>query len=161
MLFQHKIQAGFGVAIACLLLTGVTAWRTARRNMETFRQVEHSYEVLDRLEDILEEMLDTETGNRGFAISGSEEFLKPFEIGTNAVPKTIAEAIRLTQDHPDQQRRLADLAGIIQRKISLGNEAINLRRSGDTTASLQLIASGQGKQMMDDIRRLILQMEQA
>ena len=66
---EQKIQAGFAVALACLLLTGVAAWWSAERNVETFRLVDHSREVLDQLEDTLLGMLDTETGNRGF---GSE-----------------------------------------------------------------------------------------
>ena len=64
LLIQQKIQAGFAAALAFLLLTGVSAWWSAQRNVETFRSVDHAYEVLDKLEDMLVDMLNTETGSR-------------------------------------------------------------------------------------------------
>ena len=159
MLIQHKIQAGFAVALAFLLLTGASTWWSMRRNVETFRAVDHTHEVIEALHETLVEMLNTETGNRGFAISGDENFLEPYQAGITAVQQSFAEAKRLTQDNPDQQRRLAALEPLMQKKINLEKEIIKLRRSGDTAGALQIIASGQGKQMMDEIRKLIAAME--
>lgn len=159
ILIQQKIQAGFAVALAFLLLTGASAWWSAQRNAETFRAVDHTYQVLDALEDTLVEMLNTETGSRGFAISGDEAFSQPYQTGIAAVQKEFELAKRLTQDNPEQQRRLAVLDPLIQTKISFANEVVRLRRSGDTAGAFQIIASGQGKAAMDEIRRLISEME--
>ena len=76
---ERKIQAGFAVALAFLLLTGVAAWWSAQRSVETFRAVDHSREVFDQLEGALLGMLDLETGNRGFVISGEEAFLERYQ----------------------------------------------------------------------------------
>ena len=159
LLIHHKIYTGFAVALACLLLIGVTSWWSALRNMEAFRSVNHAYEVLDKFEDTLVEMLDMETGSRGFAISGDETFLQPNQTGIVAVRKSLAEAKRWTQDSPSQQGRLAALESLIQEKINFASETIKLRRNGDTTGTIQLIADGQGKQTMDKIRNLIAEME--
>ena len=104
LLIQQKIQAGFAVALVFLLLTGVVAWWSEQRNAETFRSVEHTNQVLDQLETMLVGMLNTETGNRGFAISGDETFLQPQQAGIAAIQESLAAAKRLTQDNPDQQR---------------------------------------------------------
>jgi PAS domain S-box-containing protein len=158
---QQKIQVGFAVALAFLLLTGVTAWWSEQRNAETFRSVEHTYQVLDQFETTLVEMLNTETEGRGFVLSGDETFLQPQQAGIAAVQESLAAAKRLTQDNPDQQRRLAILEPLIQKKTSIANEVIKLRRSGDTAGVLHLIATGQGQQTMDEIRKLIGEMENA
>jgi len=159
MSVQNKIQAGFAVALAFLLLIGVSAWWSAQRNMETFRSVDHTYQVLDKLEDTLVDMLNAETGSHGFVISGDEAFLQPYQAGVVKVQKSVAAAKQLTQDNPNQQRRLALLEPMIQKKIAGANEAIKLRRSGDTAGAIQFIAVGQGKQTMDEIRKLITEME--
>ncbi len=161
MLVQQKIQAGFAVALVFLLLTGVTAWWSAQQNAKTFRAVDHSYEVLDKLEVTLVEILNMETENRGFAISGDEKFLGPHQAGITAVQKSLEAAKQMTQDNPDQQRRLAALDPLIQKEIAIGNEVIKLRRAGDTAGALQFITSGQGRQTMYEIRRLIAEAEAA
>ncbi|HZM02665.1 MAG TPA: PAS domain S-box protein, partial [Candidatus Saccharimonadales bacterium] len=159
MLVQQKIQAGFAVALAFLLLTGVTSWWSEQRNAAAFRAADHSYKVLDQFEVLLVEMLGMETGHRGFAISGDEKFLEPYQDGIAKVQQSFAAAKQMTQDNPDQQRRLAILEPLIQKKTSIANEAINLRRSGDTAGALQLIATGQGQQTMEEIRKLVAEME--
>ena len=161
ILIQQKIQAGFAVALAFLLITGVSAWWSAHRNTETFRAVDRTYQVLDALEDMLVEMLNTETGSRGFSISGDEAFSQPYESGIAAVQTAFEVAKELTQDNPDQQRRLAVLDPLIQQKIGFANEVVRLRRSGDTAGALQLIAAGQGRQTMEEFRKLISEMEKA
>jgi len=161
MQVQQKIQAGFAVALAFLLLTGVAAWWSEQRNVETFRSVEHTYQVLDRFETMLVGMLNLETGYRGFAISGDEAFLQPQQAGIAAIQESLTAAKRLTQDNPDQQRRLAALEPLIQEKISRANTVVKLRRSGDTAGAFQFIATGQGKAVMDEIRKVIGEMEAA
>ena len=159
MLIQHKIQAGFAVALAFLLLTGAAAWWSAQRNVETFRWVDHTREVLDKLGGTRTAMLHTESGARGFAIAGEELFLQPYQTGIVEAQKAFAAAKRLTEDNPNQQRRFAVLEPLVQKKISHASKVVELRRSGDTAGALQFIAAGQGQQTMDEIDKLITEME--
>ena len=159
MLIQHKIQAGFTVALLSLLLAGVSAWWSEQRNVQLFGRVDHTREVIDRLDGTLVDILNTETGSRGFAISGDAAFLRPYEAGVTAVQESFAAVQRLTEDNPGQQRRLATLAPMIRDKLNLANEVIQLRRGGDADGALQRISSGEGVQMMDEIRQLIAAMK--
>jgi PAS domain S-box-containing protein len=156
---QNKIQAGFALALAFLLLTGAATWWSARRNVETFRAADHTYRVLDKLEAILVDVLNMETGARGFVISGNESFLEPYQNGLAEVQKSLEAARQLTRDNPNQQRRLAILEPLIQDRVAYAKETIHLRRSGDTAGAYQHITSGQGKLAMDEIRKLIREMD--
>ena len=160
LLIQQKIQAGFAVALVFLLLTGGSAWWSARRNVETYGAVAHTHEGIERVNDLLADLLDMQAGVRGFAISGQEPFLQPYQDGIATVGRTVAEVKRLTQDNPEQLRRVAAIEPLIQERISFSNKVINLRRSGDTAGALRIIASGLGKGTMDEIRRLIGKIEQ-
>ncbi len=159
LLIENKIQIGFIAALVFLLLTGVITWWSAQRNAEAFRSVDQSYEVLDKLEETLVGVLNTETETRGFAVSGDEAFLQTQQAEFALLQKSLATVKRITQDSPNQQRRLAALDPLIQNEISSANEMNKLRRSGDAVRTQQLIAFGQERQTMDEIRRLVTEAE--
>ncbi|WP_395746138.1 PAS domain S-box protein [Prosthecobacter sp.] len=155
---QHKIQAGFTAALLFLLLTGITAWWSEQRNMQLYGLVNRTHEVIEQLDDTLLNVLNAETGNRGFAISGDEAFLRPYDAGIAALKDSLARATRLTEDNPAQQQRLAVLQPLIQEKIRLAGEVVQVRRSGDVAGALQRIEAGTGRKLMDQIRSLISEM---
>jgi len=159
ILVQHKIQMGFAVALVFLLISGASAWWSEQRNVEAYRLVEHTHQVLDRLEETLVGVLNLVVNARGYAISGDEKLLRSKQLEIAAIQQSIEEAKRLTQNNPDQQRRLARLVPLIQERISFANQVIELRRQGNVAGTLQLIASGRGDQMTDEIRQLIGEME--
>lgn len=156
---EQKIQAGFAVALACLLLTGAVTWWSARQNVETFRAVDHTHEVLNTLDGLLVDMLNAETGMRGFIISGKDAFLEPYQAGIAAVQKALAEARRLTRDNPHQQRRLAALEPLLQKEVAIQARLIQLRRSGDFDGAQRIVTSGEGKETMDEIRKLMAELK--
>ncbi len=41
----------------------------------------HTYEVINETKDMLASLINIETGQRGFALSGKEEFLEPYKKG--------------------------------------------------------------------------------
>ena len=159
LLFHQKIRAGFTLALAFLIFIGGVAWWSARQNSETFRQVAHTYQVVDQLQDIRAALLNAESGSRGYAISGDENFLTTYRSGIASIQKSFGTVKQLTADNPGQQRHLADLLPLIQKKISLVNEAVALRQRGDTAGALKLIASGKGLEAMSEIRRAVDTME--
>ena len=65
----------------------------------------------------------------------------------------------LTADNPNQQRRLDALEPLLDSKLAELQETITLRQNQGFAASLKVILTDRGKQLMDDIRRVILQME--
>jgi PAS domain S-box-containing protein len=159
MLLQHKIQAGIAVSLIFLVFAGAGVLWNAQRNLETFRSVDHTHKVNNTLEEILEGVLNVETGNRGFAISGDELFLHPYRVGIDTVPRSLRAAKQLMQENPDQLRRLTELEPLIEGKIADAGKVIQLRRSGDTAGALQLISLEQGKQTMYDIRKLVAKIQ--
>ncbi|MCX6848144.1 MAG: PAS domain S-box protein [Verrucomicrobia bacterium] len=155
MLIQHKIQAGFAAALAFLLLTGVSAWWSEQQNVATFDSFDHTHRVNDVLDEILVEVLNIETGNRGFAISGDEAFLPPYQSGITTVPRALQTAKQMMRENPRQLQRLVVLEPLIQDKIHFASKVLQLRRSGDDAGARQFISQGQGRQTMEEIRNVI------
>jgi PAS domain S-box-containing protein len=122
----------------------------------TFDSFDHTHRVNDMLDEILVGVLNVETGNRGFAISGDEVFLRSYQSGVTAVPRALQIAKQMMQDNPRQQQRLVVLEPLIQEKLNLASEVIQLRRSGNDAGARERISQGQGRQTMEEIRKTIV-----
>ena len=46
---------------------------------ETDRSITHTYLVIGHLDDLLSELKDAETGQRGFIITGDQKYLEPYQ----------------------------------------------------------------------------------
>jgi PAS domain S-box-containing protein len=155
------MRCGFGLALALLLFGAAASYVSAVRSVETFRGTSRAERVLDRLEEVLMAMLDVETGGRGYAASGSEPFLEPYVAGRARAVQSFNQLRTLTADDPQQQQRLAELEPLITSRIADIAELIEVRKARGLEAAARKIASGEGKQVMDRVRRVVSQMEQA
>lgn len=154
-----KIGMGYGVALLILLVIGAVAYRSTNGLISNAERVTHTYEVLDNLQAVLSLMQDTETGGRGYIITGADRYLEPYQNAVRQATPKVAEVRRLTSDNPSQQRRLDRLDPLIQSKIAFTQEIIDLRRSKGFEAATQLVLTDKGKGLMDDIRRVVKEME--
>lgn len=154
----QKIQAGFGLALLSLLIIAALAGWSVRRYMEAFDATAHTYQVLGELDATMQEMLNLETGARGFAISGAEVFLQPHLTGLQNLTAHLNALDRLVRDNPAQGRLLRELRAQMQEKINHTKAVIQRRRAGDTEGALALISAGRGRELMDTARRLMAEL---
>ncbi len=99
---------------------------------------------------VLDQMKDAETGQRGYLLTGNDDFLDTYQGVAEAVATSQAVlASRLTPS-PIQQQRLGTLRGVIADKLEMLEKAIVYRRAGDLQAAESNLAVGKG--LMDSIR---------
>ena len=96
-------------------------------------------------ERLLSGLKDVETGERGFVITGQDEFLQPYHAGLAAVPQALATLKRLG-DAGD------DLPSLVARKIAVSEQIVALRRQGTSDNAKSTTASDVGKDAMDAVR---------
>ena len=152
MAFKNKLIAGFGAALAVLILVGASAYRSMVRNDDDRQWVTHTHLVIEKIDALLANMLDIETGARGYGLTGDAVFLQPYN---GAVTQTveIEKGLReLTVDNPVQQRSLDGLEPMVSEKLRVAHEQIETRTQG----GLEAIAASPGvaasKQAMERIR---------
>lgn len=150
---------GFGLVLLVLLGTTWLSIRTANQFADNNRAVAHTYEVLAQLNEELLVALDAETGQRGFIITGAERYLEPYQGALTRLSQISDRIKTLTADNPRQQRRVEELKILAGVKLGELNETIQIRRDKGFDAALQIILTDRGKKSMDDIRKLIGQME--
>jgi methyl-accepting chemotaxis protein len=157
--FGRKLAAGFSISLVLLVVVGAVSYRTFDALTSTSYFVTHTHNVLEHNGRVLSLLKDAETGQRGFVITGDEAFLVPYTASLNDLPAVLKEMRDLTRDNPAQQRRLDEVEPLIARKLGELKSTIELRRSSGFESTQKVIASGEGKRTMDDIRTVMAQME--
>ncbi|KQN67704.1 chemotaxis protein [Duganella sp. Leaf61] len=153
-----RLYMAFGVIVAMLATLVVVAEVNFSRLGTANSWNVHTYEVLAEANALQENLINMETGQRGFSLTGNEASLEPFHAGRAAFTSHLARIVELTSDNPTQQQRLKDLAAAEQQWLREAVEpAIALRRSGgdqpETMAAVvQLAQSNKGKAAMDAMR---------
>jgi len=156
---QRKVRFGFALAIACLAIVGVVSYLSVVRLNEDAAWVEHTHEVLSRLELLLTAVTDSETAERGYVITGDESYLEPSRNSANVADVQASRLRELTADNPVQQQRLASVVPLVSDRLATLQKVIELRRTSGYAAAQSEILAGKGKQFHDRIRGLIDQMK--
>lgn len=151
-----KIGSGFSLALIILLIVGTASYRNTQHLVQTAGMVEHTHQVLDRLEGLLSSLKDAETGQRGFVITGEDRYLQPYDMALTRIDSSFQDVSALTKDNPMQQRRLDALRVPLQDRLTALRKTIELRRGpqGFDEARANVI-SDKGKELMDDLRQRI------
>ena len=154
-----KIGSGFALGLVVFSIVGFIAYRGTHQLAESARQETHTYQVLSELEEVLSITKDAETGQRGYILTGESRYLDPYQSAIAKLAQKIKDVRQLIVDNPGQQRNLETLEPLIRDKLSELKETISLRQTKGLEVALVTIRSDRGKQLMDDIRRIIGQME--
>ncbi|WP_218575131.1 CHASE3 domain-containing protein [Limnoglobus roseus] len=156
-----RALASFGfVLIAAVVVANASAsYWNVRTLADGNRWVVHTHEVISRLQDVLSLLKDAETGQRGYLLTGRDEYLEPYRAAVEKVPGRVEQLQVLTADNPDQQTRLAKMRARIDAKLGELREAVSARREKGQEAALAVVLDGRGKKMMDDLRTVADEME--
>ncbi len=157
--FFKKVAVGFGLASAILVLIGVISYQNTRLLIDTSNQVQKTQGKINKLEELLSEMKDAETGQGGYILTGQEIYLEPYQAAVANIDREIVELKNLITDQPSQEKQFATLESLIAAKLAILKQTIYLRQNQGFDAALQVIQTNQGKYLMDDIRKVIHDIE--
>ena len=148
-----RLQLGFLFAIFMLSLNLLAPLLGSRWVNQTQLAIEQQEHLLVQGEQLLSAIKDGETGQRGFVLTGREDFLVPLYQG-------FAEVDRLLQTLRVPLQADAELAPLLQRIGPLVteqrqylNEIVEMRRQMGLEVTSERIQQGHGKRLMDSIRQ--------
>ena len=157
--FHAGLAIGAGsLAVLLVLSAGLGYWNTVQLR-ENDAWVSHTNEVLNTLENVLSTIKDAETGQRGYLITGEDQYLEPYNAALDAIEKSIRRVKHLTEDNPRQQARIPVLEKQISAKLKIEDRTIALRKK-DPEAARQVVLTGEGKKIMEAIRAQVREMQQ-
>jgi two-component system, NarL family, sensor histidine kinase EvgS len=152
------VLGGFAIATAILIFVGWQSYRSTTKFVEAAQWREHTYNVLNSLDETVGRLADAETGQRGYLLTGDDAYLEPYRAAIKTTDQIVASLKSLTFDNPNQQNRIQVLEPLVDKKLAELQKTIDLRRNEGVAAATALVLDGFGKQTMDQIRALIAEM---
>lgn len=102
----QKIFLGFGIVIMLMLVLLGYIFVNFEKQSEAIDFNIESYNIVKKSDELLISLLNMETGTRGFAITGEDEFLEPFNKGMVEYSDHLSELKMLTSNNEHQQEML-------------------------------------------------------
>ncbi len=156
---ERKVRIGFAVLLACLIAIAAVSYPSVVGLRRDAAWVDHTHQVVAQLGVLLSGVSGAESGQRGYLITGQEEYLEPYQSGLRNANDALGELRHLTADNAVQQRRLDALEPLIAERLALLSKGVELRRSLGFAAAQGVIVTGKGKQLSVQTLRAIAEME--
>jgi len=144
-----------------LFLAGVGAIVVALTSDAESRLGVHSRDVRQAHALLFSTIQDAELGQRGFLITGDPSYLTPFEAAEARLPGLTVALDRLVADDPAQHARLLLMRDDIERKMRELRRTVALKKAGQDAAAIAVVKTHEGRNLMDHIRAVSAQFDQA
>lgn len=145
------------VLISAFMLTLALASReldAVRASQEEVRQVRQNLHDVQR---VLSALQDAETGERGYLITGLDEFLEPYDAAEHTLEEGL-ERLDVEIEDPQSRALLGRLAEDARRHLQHLREVVEIRRTEGPAAAAERVRQQIGKQQMDRLRGNVAQL---
>ena len=153
--FRNQVLTGFAVSIILVFLVAVFSFRSITQLEQDQAKVEQSEVLIHTSRDILQNLIDAETGMRGFVAMDKPAFLDPYKAALPLIRNNVAKLKELAPNNPYQQKDLDSLYLLTDRQLEMVKNNIDVR----DVVGLQYMVDHNmllnGKHIMDDIRETI------
>ena len=140
-----------------LLLAGAIFWQVVHGQrlgaLEDRRQ--HLGREIRVARSVVTGILDAETGQRGFLLTGREAYLTPYEQASQILLPELDRVIAATADNDRQQERLRRARLLIGHKLVELSQTIEQKRTGRNEEAMNTVLTDRGKGYMDELRGLL------
>jgi len=143
--------------IFAALVVAMNAWlgfRAIQSLHDSEFAVARTWQTINQVESIMSSAKDAETGSRGFLITGEDQYLEPYKTARQQLPEELDRFAGLTADSSFDTRQLTELKAVLEQRLNLLQQGIDLRRGNDRETVRALILNGTGKSEMDHLRRI-------
>lgn len=146
---------------ALLLVSGFELINEFRSNRAVRAEIDRSYETRAQIQRVFSLLQDAETGQRGYVITGDDRFLEPYDNAARDLDRQMRALAALFESNPQQAEDFARLSDLARRKIALMEVGIDARQTQGVEAGMAVVANGEGKRAMDQVREVVTRMNAA
>ncbi|MGY4383303.1 signal transduction histidine kinase/DNA-binding response OmpR family regulator/CHASE3 domain sensor protein [Pedobacter sp. UYP24] len=153
---RNNLRIGLGLSLLILFITSLASFTSINNLIKSADLVAHSNSVMNNLDGVISTLKDAETGQRGYLLTGDKAFLTPY-IGAKAHADDLLSQIAIeSKDNPYQQENLKRLRVIVDNRLSILEQTIDIKSRGGSVSISELL---KGKVIMDDARNVIRKMQ--
>ena len=120
--------------------------------------VYHTNQVNLKLNEVLVNLTNAETGQRGYLLTMDSSFLIPYQGSNEKVKRNISEIDSLVSDNLEQKKNLKTLSFLIDERFRLLDKNLQLNYKQAIPATELMPILEKGKAVMDQVRKEIASM---
>lgn len=139
----------FALGCALVILVLASSYWQASASLQALGALRAQSERIGRLDSLLLQLTDAESGVRGFLLSRNRDYLAPYKAGIATIGYTLEDIRRDLEPSRENEQALADLSGMIALKLRILDDAVEHRSVRDEAPRGQ---EADGKRYMDRIR---------
>jgi two-component sensor histidine kinase len=140
------------------LAAGATLW-LAREGARADQSVMHTLSIKHSVGELLTTLLNAETGQRGYILTGDADFLEPYQNARASIQRQIVDLRTLVGADDEQRQRVDGLVPLIERRLTAMANTIGVADQDRRAEALAMIRTRGGRQLMSEIRDRIGQLD--
>ncbi|WP_179414226.1 response regulator [Mucilaginibacter sp. E4BP6] len=152
--FRNQVLTGFVASIILVLLVGVLSVKNINQLENDTSLVEHTQKVIKISTNLLQLMIDAETGMRGYGATNNPVFLDPYNAALPRIHSDLEDLHILIADNPIEVSRVDSLNTLVADQLGILKANIDTRATKGLDYMVQNGMFLSGKKTMDGIRVL-------
>src|ERR1700761_1532123 len=104
--FKQQVFTGFAISIVLVLIVGILSYSSITQLESDSNMVEHTQKVIKTSTNLLQLMIDAETGMRGYVATDKPVFLDPYNAALPDIRTDLSDLKELIADNPIQVHRV-------------------------------------------------------
>lgn len=147
-----------GIAFAVLVVISIASVYWLQRAREDAAWVAHTLEVENQISLSLLQIRRAESAERGYLLTQEQGFLDDYEAAAGGIPPLLRTLQEQTRDNPEQQRAVIEIMALAEARLAQFRRVLELGRDNKLDAATEMIRVNAGRDTMNRIRTLSLEM---
>ena len=148
----RRVAGLLTLAIILLLASNIATFVMIQRTAGFNEEMTEAQQMRRQTRTVLIRLIDTETGQRGFLLTGNAEYLRINQEAARDLPVMLDELEELARGDADIEPRVDHLRELAERKAAELQRTIDMARTGRLGQALGIVRSNSGKATMDEFR---------
>ena len=124
-----------------------------RNTVKSVNDMERAQSTRSALNELMQSMLDAETGQRGYLLTGNKIYLEPYDETLKTINQQLDQLRMVFTPFPEQLGEFGVMSRHVSRKLSEMDLSIKMRDAGKEDAWRFVLTTDIGKDQMDAIRK--------
>ena len=144
------LMIGASIVLALLVGTGFAILTLATRDLRaSAKRAHHSERVVATANAVEKQLLDLETGARGYVITHDERFLQPWRDAHRSIAREDARLVALLAGEPEQRARAEAIRGGIDSYVHDYSEPLVAAARAHPKSAKVVVVTRAGKRRVD------------
>ena len=133
---SRRVLFGFLLAALATVLIGIATYWSSTERERAVARLGNAQQSIQWLQKVTRTLVEAESGQRGFLLSGEPRYLSVYEIAVTKLPEQLDSLRRTLNNREALAQSEKELESLVQAKLDELDQPVKLHRSGDAKARL-------------------------